>query len=80
MLLSKLVSVLLLGALAAMASLSECDECSCQFLFAKQLLLHSKNLHAMRVVVSSSSLQTSFANPILSILPSYVRSTHFLHY
>ena len=50
MLLSQLVSVLLLRVLAAIASLSVCDECSCQFLFAKQSLLHSKNLYAMRVV------------------------------
>ena len=70
MLLSQLVSVLLLRVLAAIASLSVCDECSCQFLFAKQQLLHSKNMYAMRVVVSGSSLQTSSANPILSILPS----------
>ena len=60
--------VLLLHVLAAIASLSECDECSCQFLFAKQLLSHSKNLYAMRVVVSDSI--PSFANPILNILPS----------
>ena len=70
MLLSQLASVLLLHVLAAIAFLSVCDECSCQFLFAKQLLSHSKNLYAMRVEVSDSSLQTSFANPILSILPS----------
>ena len=70
MLLSQLVSVLLLRVLAAIASLSIGDECSYQFLFAKQLLLHSKNLYAMRVVVPGSSLQTSCANPILSILPS----------
>ena len=41
------------------------DECSCQFLFAKQLLLHSKNLYAMRLLVPNSSLQTR---------------THFLHH
>ena len=70
MLLSQLVSVLLLHVLAAIASSSACDECSCQFLFEKQLLLHSKNLCTTRAVVPGSSLRTSSANRILSILPS----------
>ena len=66
MLLSKLVTVLLLRVLVTKASLYVRDECSCQFFFAKQLLLKSKNLYAKRVVVSGSSLQTSPATPFVS--------------
>ena len=73
-------SVLLLHVLVATASSSVCDGCSGQFLYAKQLLSHSKNLHAVRVVASDSCRQTSSANLILSILPSYVRSTYFLRH
>ena len=70
MLLSQLVSVLLLHVLAAIASSSVCDECAhCQLLFAKQLPSRSKTPYAMRVVASSSSRQTSFADPIPNTLP-----------
>ena len=63
-------SASLLHVLEATASSSVCDGCSGQFLHAKQLLSHSKILHAVRFVASDSSRQTSSANLILSILPS----------
>ena len=70
--LSQLASVLLLHVLVAKASSSVYGECSYQPLFAKQLLLRSKSLYAMRVVCSfrfqsaNKALQTQSLTSSLS--------------
>ena len=66
--------MLLLRVLATTASLSVCDECSCQFFFAKQLLFNES------CSFSGSSLQALQTQSWTSSFRKCVAITHFLHY